>query len=128
MQRILPFILGVAITTTAAPALAGGFLATPLMLTSGFTQAVRCVVTNVDSKPAAVEVSIKTNLGHVVPPAQTSCPTPPSTLGAGESCNATGGLNDDGMCTFVGKGKFRAAIHLVDSADGVLAPLPATAK
>lgn len=128
MKRILPFLLALTIVTATSPALAGGVLATPLMLSYKATHYGACVVTNVGTSAAEVEVTIKNNIGSTLPPINDTCPTPPATLAAGQSCNRTAFLNEDIYCTFVGKGKFRASVQMIDTTEGVVATFPATAK
>ena len=93
-------------------------LTTPMLTVSG-SDSVRCIATNVGSKPGAVTIVVKNQFGGGISGGSTDCPA----LGAGQSCVLT--VQATATCYFDVKGKIKASINGFDGSR-IFTSLPAS--
>jgi hypothetical protein len=126
---IMASIRGSALTIAVVVALGStaqaATLATPILEPISNQQLI-CFVSNLDTKPARVSVTLIDHIAQVAVPTFDDCNGIP--LPAGTTCDVVIAAGNDGRCVIVANtGKIRATLQLIDtSTEAVLAVVPAT--
>ncbi len=115
--RVIQLAAGLAVLVAGSGARAAQ-LTTPMLTVSG-TDRVRCIATNVGTKPGDVTILVKNQFGGGISGGSAACPG----LGVGDSCVLT--VQATATCYFDVKGKIKASINGFDGTR-IFTSLPAS--
>lgn len=130
-MRVLPTAVLVALSLGMTVTARAGTIASPILSAGagGGGGSLHCTVSNLDTKPTSVTVTLLDFNGDVLAAGDNCALVSGGMLEPGESCNSTLSGGNTARCTVVtGSSKVRAVFAVRDSAFNITAAVPLTKK